>query len=130
MKTLLMQLALAGFAASFFSCAFVHDEAELFGKYVSTPKFCTATIVLSPDHSFTQEIVYAGKSEALKTSGKWSFSNSRIDLEGAYPVTDGYGHPATNNNKTGPSWPIVKNRLTGKIILDNDEHYPYTRTSP
>jgi hypothetical protein len=88
------------------------QEEEIPGTYSVEYPFAKETLILSPDHRFTQEVFVIERKETRRADGIWSLDkNGRIDLDQAYYVDDG----VTRNGKhhLHPSFGKLEHRSSG-----------------
>jgi hypothetical protein len=114
--------------AMLIGCSTTVPSGKVYGTYVASYPFGTATLTLNRDGSFTQRATIKGQPPAT-VQGSWSFDpiHSKITMHGAMNVIDGYGH-LNNDWRTTDDLPEVPvERLWFKINIESSTEYPYVK---
>lgn len=111
-------------------CSPVRDLTSLPGEYLAEPNGCKSQLKIEGNHRFTQNITCADENRVYNTSGTWEFdqASARLKLSAVRIITDGDGKlifPPTPPQSA--HWFAYKRLLTGRVILESDEHHPYSK---
>ena len=109
-------------------CSTTVSSEKVYGTYVASYPFGTATLALNRDGSFSQQVTIKGQAPAT-AKGSWSFDpiRSKITLHGAMAVVDGYGHLSHDWRTPDdlPDQPVE--RLWFRVAIETSTEYPYVK---
>jgi hypothetical protein len=108
---------------------------NIFGTYVASYPFGTATITLNPDGTFVQRVEVTGDPPPTTAKGRWTFDSDSYNknyvtfYDGYLSVDDGFGRLKSDWRKEQGNSVAVPpiGRAFYKILLNPEGKYPYVK---